>query len=84
MEEFNPNHPVTMAVHDNWHKVAAMILWKCLGRNARLVVSLKDIATISEMDLNIVLHEHLDALEIYFVSTEEGEKLAREHGGMPA
>ena len=26
--EYNPNHPVTQAAHDHWHKIVAVLLHK--------------------------------------------------------
>ena len=81
-DEFNPNHPVVQAARDNWHKIAAFIMWKLELKT--ISFSIADIDAMSKEDLVIVLHDHSDSLEVKLVSRAEGEKLAREHGGMPA
>lgn len=81
-DEFNPNHPTTRAIHDNWHKIAAFILWKLKVKS--LSFSLADIDAMAKEDMVIILHDHRDCLEVRLMPREEGEKLAKEHGGMPA
>ena len=27
-DELNPNHPATREVHDHWHKIAALMMFK--------------------------------------------------------
>ena len=81
-DEFNPNHPVVKAAHDNWHKIAAFIMWKL--RVKVLSFSIADIDAMAKEDMVIVLHDHNDSLEVKLMPRLEGEKLAREHGGMPA
>lgn len=81
-DELNPNHPVLGTVRDHWHKIAAFIMWKL--KQKRIEFSLDDIDAMGKEDLVIVLHDHRDSIEVKLLPREEGERLAREHGGMPA
>jgi hypothetical protein len=81
-DELNPNHPVLGTVRDHWHKIAAFIMWKL--KQKRIEFSLADIDAMGKEDLVIVLHDHSDSIEVKLMPREEGERLAREHGGMPA
>lgn len=81
-DELNPNHPVLGAVRDHWHKVAAFIMWKLKAE--KVIITMKDIEEMSALDQVIVLHDHSDCIEIKLLDREDGERLAREHGGMPA
>ena len=80
-DEINPNHPVTRAISDHWHKVAALIMF--ITDKRRLIATPEMIDRMGREDLVIILHEHADSLEIRLMPREEGEKLAKEHGGMP-
>lgn len=86
MVALNPNHPMTQSTADHWHKIAALILHK-LGQR-EVVLSLEDIkaATTKSKDgmLCIVLQEKADGLHVRLVSEDEGRRLARENGGLPA
>lgn len=81
IEERNPNHPITRTVHDHWHKIAAMIMLK-LGLRI-VTITHADLVKFAGEDIDIVLHEHDKVLDIKLVSKEEGERLAREEGGLP-
>jgi hypothetical protein len=51
--ELNPNHKVVRQAHDNWHKIAALILVK-LGLT-ELQLTMEDVDKISHGNVNIVL-----------------------------
>lgn len=84
MTEANPNHPVTRAVRNEWHKIAAFLLVK-LNEGREVVLTLADIeaALARPGGINIVLHEKRDGLHIKLVGDDEAERLAREAGGLP-
>ena len=83
MKEINPNHPVTKILHDNWHKIAAMLLFK-QGVGTVVEITLEDIVRLDKMNLCIVVKDKDNKLTVFLVDSEEGNRLAREEGGLPA
>lgn len=78
MSELNPKHPVTQEMHDLWHKMVAVLLWKhCNGRD-----------TITEADMNgfmeahpaanVIFHAHKTTVDLTIVTEEEGRRLMAE------
>lgn len=84
MNELNPNHPVTRKAHDNWHKVAALIMMK-LGIN-EVVLTLEDINSLGTRPggTNIAMKDADGVLRIFLCTDEEGQRLARQEGGIPS
>ncbi len=80
MSELNPNHPTTQAISDHWHKIAAILLHK-LGHTDVCITP----ADLEAMDQNtcIVIQELDDGLHVRLVDMAEGQRLAREQGGLP-
>jgi len=81
--EVNPNHPVTAAVHDHWHKIVALLMHKFeLGH---VVITGQDLAAFEREYPNhaIMIHDKRDGIHLRMVSMEEADRLAREHGGLP-
>lgn len=82
--ELNPQHPVTSAVHDQWHKIVAILLHKYdLGH---VIITMKDFEAFvaDHPDSVVVLHDKRDGLHLTMTSREEGERLARTQGGLPS
>lgn len=80
--ERNPNHPVTRAVREEWHKVAALLMFKFGVTD--VTITLADIENWTKFDrMNIVLHEHRDSLEVRLVTDAEATQLAAKAGGLP-
>ena len=82
--ELNPNHPVTTQVRDQWHKLLAFAMFKNGTRT--LTITLADMNRFEEVLPGgcIVFQPKGDAITIRLVSAEEGERLARQQGGLPA
>lgn len=81
--ERNPNHPVTNAMRDQWHKLCAIALW--LSGKTELNITAKDIEDFQESELkNIVVHPQADVITLRLVSDEEGKRLALKEGGLPS
>lgn len=74
--ELNPNHPVIKGVHDHWHKVAALILYK-LKLN-EVVITLEDIKAMGE-EMAVMIHEKKDGIHVRLLTLEEAERLAKEN-----
>ena len=84
MSELNPNHPVTMAMHDNWHKIVAILLAR--DYNGKTEITQAEIQKWSQKyeGHSVVIKETEGKLKLWLVNQEEGERLIREAGGLPA
>lgn len=79
--ELNPHHPIVEGLRGNWHKLVLLLIKKFdLGE---VVITVADLDRIDARGLVIVAHEKGDGLHLRVVSVAEGERLAREHGGLP-
>ncbi len=81
----NPNHRMTQATEDQWHKIAGLILHK-LGQR-EVVLTKQDILSATDPGggmLCIAIEEKADGIHVRLVSEAEGRRLARENGGLPA
>ena len=81
MSELNPNHPVTQAVHDQWHKIAGILMMK-LGTNAIEITS-EDVQALGDEERAIVADCRGGHLIVRLVTMEEGARLAKREGGLP-
>lgn len=83
MSEKNPNHPVTRAMREQWHKIAAILVHKT-GRT-EAVISPRDIEEfIVSGCTNVTIRELPDGIHVRLVSDEEAARLAKKEGGLPA
>lgn len=84
MTELNPNHPVTREMHDHWHKLVGVLLYK-FGL---------DIVEIMPADLEgfaeylegggVAIEEKNGRLFLRLVvGADEAAALARKEGGLP-
>lgn len=80
MSEFNPNHPITAQVHDQWHKLCAILM----ARQGLTEVEIKpsDIALLTE-GTAIVADARGGRFVLRLVDQKEAERLARKEGGLP-
>lgn len=81
MDALNPNHPVTQEMSLVWHKVAALVMHKCGVQ--KVAITSDDIEAFSAQNMCIVAHPADRVLTISLVTMAEGERLAREAGGLP-
>lgn len=83
MTAINPNHPVSRAFGDEWHKLCALILSK-LGLD-RIYITAEDIAALEARHGGAVIlcHSRKDSIELRIVTEEEAERIGREVGGLP-
>ncbi len=79
--ELNPNHPATTRVRDHWHKICAILMLK-FGKTD-VEITLEDLELIADNEKAIVIDERGGRCFIRLVTMEEGERLAREEGGLP-
>lgn len=80
--EVNPNHQMTQFARNQWHKIAALLMQE-LGRD-ELEITPQMIARMGDNEKAIVIDGRNDKLVIRMVTMEEGERLARMEGGLPA
>jgi hypothetical protein len=85
MIEHNPNHPVTRAVHDHWHKIVAILLSRP-PYNGRTVITEEEIERWGKQyeGWSVVIKDSDQKLTLFRVDEKEGKRLAREEGGLPA
>lgn len=79
--ELNPNHPVTKKVHDHWHKIAALLMLKF--NQTDVEITLEDLDLLGDNEKAVLMDERGGKCFIRIVSMAEGERLAREEGGLP-
>jgi hypothetical protein len=81
--ELNPLHPVTKEAHDNWHKIAALIMIH-FGKT-ELKLTLDDAKKLFHGNLNIVLDGRRefcgDGLLVRLVDNKTADALVRKEGG---
>lgn len=75
----NPNHPVVKEMEGNWHKLAAILMLKFGVRNLEILP--EDVRLMTE-GMGIVADTRDGKFFLRVVTREEGDALAREHGGM--
>lgn len=75
--ELNPNHPTTKAVHDHWHKIAAILMWKL--KQDHVVFTSMDIQAFPK-DLAIAIKENHDGLHIMLTDMSHAVRLAKKEG----
>jgi hypothetical protein len=80
MMELNPNHPVTQAIHDHWHKICALMMLKLNQKH--IVITMADVLAMGDDANAVTIQELPDGIHIRLVSMEEGEVLARKEGGL--
>lgn len=78
--EINPNHPVTRIMHDQWHKIVALLMAKQLVYE--VVITPDDIRALPA-DLAIAVHEQDDGIHIILLDGARADRLARREGGLP-
>lgn len=79
MSELNPNHPVVNNIRDQWYKLAAILVNRTPG--GKTVITLDEVQRMAGKAITI--KETKFGIELAIVSMEEGERLARQEGGLP-
>lgn len=82
--EINPNHPVTSAVREHWHKIVALLLHKFELGDVLLTQADLERFLAECPDHVVALHDKADGMHLKIITREEAERLGREHGGLPA
>lgn len=79
--ELNPNHPTTSKIHGHWHKIAALLVMRTPNR--RTTITLDEVNQLAADNVAITMKETAAGIELRIVSMEEGERLAKQEGGLP-
>jgi hypothetical protein len=84
VSELNPNHPVTAAVSDHWHKIVALMMMQ--QGVEEVEISLAEIREMIPDDpakmKAVIIRDTGQSIIIRLVPMSEAEKLAREAGGL--
>jgi hypothetical protein len=81
--KLNPNNEVTQAMDEQWQKIAGLIMHK-LGKNV-INISMDDLTEMSQAYDGypvIVVIESPEFITVKLVTYKEGQKLAKQHGGL--
>ena len=79
--ELNPNHPVTVRMRDQWHKILALVMLK--QGLKKVTITPEDIRD-GDGKLNVAVGEFGNGLEVWLlVDDAEAVELARREGGLP-
>lgn len=78
-DELNPDHPVTAALHDQWHKLLAVVMHRFKIEN--IVITKDDILAFDDEHPNcsILAHDKSDGLHLSIISRDAGEELVKEY-----
>ena len=81
--ELNPNHKTVRQAHDQWHKIAALIMMKL--EKTEIEISMEDVLILTKGDINIVLdargEQETGKFKIRIVDDKTANELARKEGG---
>ena len=77
-EELNPNHPVTRFAHDQWHKIALILM--CKWGKDEVVITSEDLEAIASRPngCNIAFISRNNVITLRLVDNDEAKRLARE------
>ncbi len=83
--EKNPNHAATVAVREQWHKIAALLVAKFGKREVTISVQEIDRAMSDPAGINITVRFSDErGIILKLVDDAEADRLANEEGGLPA
>lgn len=78
-QRFNPEHPVTKAMENNWHKIVALMMLK-LGLK-EMIFTEEEIDELAKTPSAVAIRMKTHSIELHLMSEEEGARLARKEGG---
>ena len=82
--ELNPNHPVALEVLEQWHKLAAIVLYVLGKRELEITeTDIQDFRAALGEGAAIVCDTRGGKLTLRLVNGVEALRLAREEGGLP-
>ena len=78
--ELNPNHPMTSTMHDQWHKIVALLMLKL--RQKHVEISAADIEKLVKNPSAVTIQTKGEKLILDLVPMAEAERLAKKEGGL--
>lgn len=78
--EVNPEHPVTKAAHENWHKICALIMAKLNLKHLSIPLEFLMKWADNPKPSNIVLRDTGISLELTLADEEETKRIVKEYG----
>lgn len=81
MNQGNPNHPVTQSMQTEWHKICALMM--VANGLTEFEVTPDLIEQLARSERAIACDLRGGRMVIRMLTAEEGEKLARQEGGLP-
>ena len=78
--ELNPNHPMTTTVHDQWHKVVALLMLKLRQNHVEITVS--DVEKLAQNPSAVTIQTKGDKIVLDLIPMAEAERLAKKEGGL--
>lgn len=79
--EMNPNHPMTEAVRDQWHKIVVLLMMKL--KKSHIEITQGEIEQMASGSVGAVtIQAKDDRIILNLVSPSEAARLARKEGGL--
>lgn len=75
--ELNPNHPVTKEVHQQWYKIAALLMFK-MGKVSVEITSKEIEEFMNSGTTNIVIKPKDKVIQLWLVDDVQALKLSEE------
>lgn len=79
--ELNPNHPVTSAMNDQWHKIVALLMQK-LGQK-HIEISVGDVEKLAKNPSAVSVQTKGEKIVLDLIPFSVAERLAKKEGGLP-
>lgn len=77
INELNPEHPVTSAMHDHWHKIVALIMYKQGLKEVK--ITMDDMHELQKQYANtmpvVIVEEIGEVLSVRIITEQEGQDL---------
>lgn len=83
MNEINPHNELVKQAHDNWYKIAAIIIHKF--KLPEVIITHDDIVSFTKdcPDCAILMHDKKDGIHLMLITDEQARKLAKEESETP-
>lgn len=79
--ELNPSHPMTEAMHDQWHKIVALLMQK--SGQKHIEISVSDVEMLARNPSAVSIQTKGEKIILDLVPFAEAERLAKKEGGLP-
>lgn len=82
--ERNPNHPVTREMHDQWHKIALLLMMQMGETKVMIPAGLLTKMAEENEGGAVTIRFSDDGIHLEIVDAAEADRLAHFEGGLPA